>query len=402
MISDTSSSEIHVGVSGTGMLKKTLHECENSFTIEVQKICKKVLRESTLPRKRKKRKIVAVGDLHGDFYRLVRILREHGILEKQSLNWSPRAASIDLVLLGDYVDWRGEPLEGPPDEWPLGIKRLLDLIISLWKDLELLKSRDGFAARFCPLLGNHDEMMLESFRILKGFYPLKSKILFKKFRKLQPLLKFFGKLTTDPMKTQEIFKVINWYEQGGEMTMESFGGLHIWMEAMEGEHGAFLSRELQHGVVINRKLFIHTAPDDREFWMPIEELEKLPTLTWEKAREQILWGRKLWGYNAFTGGPTLPFSQEEVEEMLKKMGVEALVVGHTPFFREGPLLAYGGRVINIDTHGVSGSAPFVEEYEPDGWTDSSTPPSQSEPSSSEKELKREEDSGNKPEDPQEY
>ena len=43
------------------------------------------------------------------------------------------------------------------------------------------------------------------------------------------------------------------------------------------------------------------------------------------------------------------------------MNAEKVFVGHTPFYRTGPFFAYKGKVVDLDTHGVPGSSPYVEE-----------------------------------------
>ena len=73
-----------------------------------------------------KRKLIAVGDLHGDYFRLIRILKEENVIivkDKDNFEWNPEANSVDVVTLGDYCDWRGEPLEGPITEWIYGSKK---------------------------------------------------------------------------------------------------------------------------------------------------------------------------------------------------------------------------------------------------------------------------------------
>lgn len=324
-------------------------------------------RISRYKRKRKKsiktRRLLAIGDLHGDFYRLVRILKQEGILSEE-LKWNTKADNVDLVFLGDYVDWRGEPLEGSPEEWPQGAKRVIDLLIALYKEVEALKNQRNFSSQLYLLLGNHDNMMWESYQVIRTLPLLKNNLIMRNTEQLPTLIKFLYRFCFDPMSSEKLMKVINWYEQGGEMTIASYGGLKNWLKAMDGEHGFFFRSLLRLGVVINDKLYSHSIPDHPQYWIPIEEWNSLPQSTLEGATESLLWGRRLWGFNVFTGMQSSPFNEEEIEEMLRKFGVKAAVVGHTPFFRDSPFFAYGGRIINIDTHGVPGSIPYKEEYVP--------------------------------------
>ena len=50
-------------------------------------------------------------------------------------------------------------------------------------------------------------------------------------------------------------------------------------------------------------------------------------------------------------------------------GVKGFVVGHTPMKKDYPVMAYEGRIVNIDLHGVPGSQPYVEIYYKDDSKD---------------------------------
>lgn len=313
----------------------------------------------------KPHKIVAIGDLHGDYYRLLRILHEQEIFIPGKLEWNPKA-NIDLVLLGDYVDWRGEPMEGAPEEWPTNIKRLLELIMFICDETERLnKELPGFTGRIHTLMGNHDRMMLDSFKILSRLSPFIGKMLLKRSGSGQVsfLAKLFNTLTGHE-DMEDLLRVMNWYEQGGEMTINAYGGMQQWMDAMNGKLGSFISERLQIGTLLYKRLFVHSIPDNPDHWIPLHELSKLPQLTYESVIEGFTWGRRLWGVNIITGGKILPFTQEEIEEFLKRMNAEKVFVGHTPFYRTGPFFAYKGKVVDLDTHGVPDSAPYVEEMLP--------------------------------------
>src|SRR5437879_3114864 len=56
-----------------------------------QAICRRVFEENECPAsKLNTRKSVAIGDLHGDFHRLVRLLEEEGILIRGTYAWNPQ------------------------------------------------------------------------------------------------------------------------------------------------------------------------------------------------------------------------------------------------------------------------------------------------------------------------
>lgn len=312
------------------------------------------------------RTLVAIGDLHGDYYRLERLLRESQLLLPGTNAWNPEQDQVDLILIGDYVDWRNEPLEGPEEEWPRGSRKILELLYTLHRQLEALRtSVPEFKSHIYAILGNHDEMMLEAHQIFS----------FLEVERLDDFLAHMGhsiqvkhaiqSLGLGPGQVERVLKFLNWYVQGGQVTIQGYDGLAQWKEEMDGEMGAFLRQHLRLGVVVNNRLFAHTVPDYREFWRPIEEIVGLPESGYRRAKEAFLWSRKVWGFDYCTGSRTAPFSSEEIDEMLAGMAVEGLVVGHTPLPHDGkPVIAHSGRVINIDLHAYPGSEALIQSYQP--------------------------------------
>jgi hypothetical protein len=316
------------------------------------------------------RKLLAIGDLHGDYFRLLRHLRENDLLLPDTLAWNPEADRVDLVLMGDYVDWRGEPLEDPLDQSPgdpeAGPRRILELIMHLEKELvDLRAAEEGFDSSLYALLGNHDEMMLEAVGVF-DFLPVEQlQDLLARARNFAAIKRHLADHGLNSEQIERVMRFLNWYVQGGEATANGFGGLPAWKEAMEGDLGRFLRARLRLGVVVDHRLFAHTIPDQRKFWRPIEEIVALPDAEFRAARESFLWSRKIWGFDYYTGMRTSPFSEKEMEELLSRMMVRGAVVGHTPLSRgPDPVVAYGGRIVNLDVHGTPGSYALIEEYVP--------------------------------------
>lgn len=313
------------------------------------------------------RTLIAIGDLHGDFYRLERLLRESDLLLPGTLAWNPAQGQIDLIFIGDYVDWRNEALEGPAEDWTAGSRKILELLFSIHHELDKLRSQDpAFQSRLFTILGNHDEMMLEAHQIFS-------------FLEMDEVKKFLASmgphgmqvrqaiqhLGLNPSQVEKVLKFLNWYVQGGQATIEGYGEIEDWRAALDTDIGDFLRQHLRLGVVVNHRLFSHTLPDYREFWRPIEEIMALPEASYKRAKEAFLWSRKVWGYDYCTGTRTNPFSTEEIDEMLSGMAVEGVIVGHTPLPHDGkPVIAHGGRVINIDLHAYPGSEALIQSYLP--------------------------------------
>lgn len=320
----------------------------------------------------KLRKVVAIGDLHGDYYRILRILEEQQILIPGTLVWDPYSDNVDLVFIGDYVDWRGEFLEGISDNdmelakeksSPKGSYRVLWLIRFLFATVEKLRRKNrGFASRIFMLMGNHDDMMMESLDIFKI---LKEDEIEDIINDTSNCYAVAQKYSDDPNSSkiiESVMRFVNWVVQGGKETILSFGGLSEWRKSLEGDMGEFLNSHLKLGVVINNRLYSHSIPDKKEFWIPIANAGKIRCGEKHKLKEAFLWGRKVWGYDYTTGQRTKPFSPSQLNEMLRMMKVKGVVVGHTPVRQVYPQLSYEGLVVNIDVHGVPGSQPYVEIY----------------------------------------
>ncbi len=84
-------------------------------------------------------RLLAVGDIHGDFDALVAILQESGVIDHQH-HWT--GGNATLVQTGDILD------RGPKD------RQVMDLLMALEK--EAPKS----GGRVIVLLGNHEMMNL--------------------------------------------------------------------------------------------------------------------------------------------------------------------------------------------------------------------------------------------------
>ncbi len=81
--------------------------------------------------------VIAIGDVHGDFYDFVAILQHIGLIDKQN-HWA--GGKTTFVQVGDLVDRGPKPRD------------VMDLVMALEKEA----AKDG--GRVVPLLGNHEVM----------------------------------------------------------------------------------------------------------------------------------------------------------------------------------------------------------------------------------------------------
>lgn len=320
-----------------------------------------------------RRRVVAIGDLHGDVNRLVRVLERQEILEPGSRTWRRSASRVDVVLLGDYVDWRGEPLEGDKTRWERGVADLMALLVDLHAQVrELQKAIPTFKSRFVTIMGNHDKLMLDSYRYLQTLPDSRVSALsaasgdLTRLRTearggspslLSRLIPF--KRAENPLQVR--FRT--WIANGGLATMNSFGGFRPWMHKMRDGMVEFMEKELVLGVVINERLYCHTLPDDPRWWRPIEEIVRLLEPDRDEALEDWVWGRKVNGVD-YRKGCKVPRPEKiEVMRMLKAMRVKGVVMGHSLMDSLYPVKSYDGLVVNIDTHGHPLSEPWLDEYD---------------------------------------
>jgi len=349
----------------SGEITETRTSDETTETGPVmEEIVDKLLEESTFQSvKNKRSKILAIGDLHGDYFRLIRFLKEEELItvkNKDVFEWNPEAKNVNVVTLGDYCDWRGEPLEGPITEWIYGAKKILDFLINLSKQMAELKAKDkDFSSNLYCLLGNHDQMLLEGYDSYKFFSEDDIKFILENASLPNMLIQEFS---SQREKVEMILKFLNWYQQGGEKTIASYGGIKLWDEEMQKSHKAFLNN-LILGTVVNKTLFSHSLPDSNQYWKPLDEILNLPDEEKAEAIMEFTWGRKIWGYDVFSGQPVLPLSNQQVENMLSQMNVDRAVVGHTPMRSLVPVVVFNGKIINLDLHGIPGSKTLVEEFD---------------------------------------
>lgn len=322
-------------------------------------------------KKRKKypktHKLIAIGDLHGDYCRFIRILRENNLLKKGSLKWNPKENNVDLVLIGDYEDWRGEKLEGKPENWLGNTKKLLEYIYFLWNNLKSIKrKRKTFKSTLHLMLGNHDKMMLDSHNIIKKFDDETINGIIENSYNLAAVRQYIFDKKLGNDKMEDIMYFLNWFTQGGQETIKSFGSLNSFLKKMDSPLGSFYRNNLKLAVKINGRFFSHTIPDDKKYWMNVNQVNKKFKLLHGEEKEEFIkayvWGRKIFGFDVNTGMSIKPFSESDIDEFLKITGTKSVVIGHTPMFTIKPVREYNGKIINLDVHGTPGAGALVEEW----------------------------------------
>lgn len=281
-------------------------------------------------------RIVAVGDLHGDYEAYRAILGAADLIDARG-RWT--GGDAVFVQTGDIVD-RG------PDS------------LKVIRDLGRLKRQARRAGgRVVTLVGNHEAMNItgdlryvhpgeyaafadeSSERRRERLYQANRAAIEASYR------------ARDPAMTDEAVK-------------------QAWLEATplgQIEHRAAWSPEGELGrwaignpaaLVIGDTLFVHGGIGASYAHLSIEEINRRTASA--LAARDVSPGAiindplgPLWYRGLLAGGGESPVARHELDAILRLYGVRRMVVGHTPILG-GIALLHGGRLIRIDT----GIAPF--------------------------------------------
>ncbi len=295
-------------------------------------------------------RVVAVGDLHGDFEAWRAIAQAAGI-EGASGRWVGGATVF--IQVGDVVD-RG----------PASVKILQDL-------MRLQREAQKAGGRVIALVGNHEAMnMTHDLRYVSaGDYAAFT--------------------SADSQRVRDRVYALNqaaieaaYHREQRTMTPEAIR--HAWIAATplgQIEHDiawapdGWIGRWVAHNpavVLLDGTIFVHGgigAPYARMSLAEIDQKVEKALLAADEAPEAIindpdgpLWYR---GYAQASGTPepqepgarvgeapnAKPASANELDEVLMAYGAQRMVIGHTPIL-SGIAVSHEGRLIRIDT-GIS-------------------------------------------------
>lgn len=267
-------------------------------------------------------RVVAVGDVHGDYGAFVSVLRDAGVIDQKS-RWS--GGKTHLVQTGDVVD-RG------PDS-----RKVIELIQALEK--QALKA----GGRVHSLIGNHEVMnMYGDLR-----YVIPAEFAAFKTSESEQVREAFWEQETKAMATPPSKEMkqkwqaehpLGWFE-------------HRLQFGSDGPYGKWI-RAKNMVVKINDSIFLHGGIGPKFAGRSVTDLNEairadlnnLATIKLDGAfstdPDGPLWYRGL----AQDNGPEiLPF----VTSLTEALGVKRIVIGHTP--TPGAVLQrLGGRVVMID------------------------------------------------------
>lgn len=273
-------------------------------------------------------RIVAVGDVHGDFEQLVAVLRSAKIVNDQN-KWS--GGKTHLVQVGDLPD-RG------PDT-----RKIMDLFMKL----ETQARRAGGVVH--ALIGNHEAMNIygdlnyvtpEEF---DSFRDAKSEQVRAAFYKMH-----LEELSQDPAG-KESKEPDDVYRKDWENKHPLGYFEHRYHFGPNGKYGKWIE---SHNTIIriNDTIFLHGGISPKYADMSREVInerirEELRDFSMLKGGVVLDPDGPLW-YRGFAKSEETILS-EHVEQVLKLQGARRIVVGHTP--TDGAILPrFGGKVLLID------------------------------------------------------
>jgi hypothetical protein len=281
-------------------------------------------------------RIVAVGDLHGDYDAWLTIARAAGLVDSTG-KWA--AGRTTLVQLGDVTD-RG------PDS------------LKIIRHLQRLE-REARAAggRLIVLVGNHEAMMVTGdYRYVhpgeyaafvdrgsrarrEAAYRAKEKEILEWVKARDP--------TMSPDQVREA-----WFAENPLGKVE-----HNTAWAPGGELGRWAAG-LPAVVKLGDTLFVHAGISANYALVPLDEINRrvrTAMTAGDKDPEAVindqmgpLWYR---GLVTGTGAGGRPTAANELAVLLKATGAKRLVIGHTPAVK-GIVTDFDGRLVRIDT-GIS-------------------------------------------------
>jgi len=269
-------------------------------------------------------RIVAVGDVHGDYTQFVNLLQSAGVIDRKA-KWI--GGKTHLVQTGDVLD------RGPES------RKAMDLLMDL--ESQALKAGGEVHA----LLGNHEAMNL--YGDLR--YVSKEEYASYQNGNSEQLRDAYFNLVLDDLKKKKTPPA------DLEAFRKTFDAEHPlgWVEHMQafapqGKYGKWLR---QHNAIIkvNDVAFLHGGISPKYAGKSIREINETirsELNDFSKLQNGMATDEEgpLW-FRGLAQGPENGLS-ETVDQVLNNYGAHHIVIGHT--VRVAVLPRFGGRVITID------------------------------------------------------
>lgn len=311
------------------------------------------------------KKIIAIGDVHGDYKNFVTILKGTKLID-DNLHWT--GGKTHLVQTGDVLD------RGPE------AKKTFDLLITLEKEAE------EAGGKVHMLIGNHEEMNITGLAFdSPGYVTVNQFISFipenykeKKEKEFRKKMGNDNANETDAANSSGLLLEKFWEEtmaNDSNADMEYFKGFNE-------KYGKWI---LDHNVVIkiNDIIFTHGGISEEFSTWKLEDINDQTRKELKALQDARIYGRP---YNSelkivyqsqgplwFRGLALMSeeYYQKDVDKILNNLGVKHIVIAHTP--RKGSILQRFQKKIWIIDTGISDiygghlSALIIEDGEFQVW-----------------------------------
>jgi predicted MPP superfamily phosphohydrolase len=297
------------------------------------------------------KKIIAIGDLHGDYHHFIEILKGVQLVD-DDLHW--KGGELHFVQTGDILD-RG------PDA-----KKIFDLIRKMEKEAE------DAGGMVHMLIGNHEEMNITSIALnYPGYVTVEQFLSFlpEKFRKNkeEAFQKEFNKKSINSTNPDMSYEA-ELYKYWDDLSKKNKEAQQEYVQNFNDEYGKWI---IEHNAVIkiNDTVFAHGGISRQYSKEKLEDINKQLRYELEAFRialkrsqnirfkPRIVYDQNgpLW-YRGLAENKNDGF-QNEIDHILKNLGANKMVIAHTPqmgskIASEEYMTRYDRKIWIIDT-GIS-------------------------------------------------
>ncbi|MGA2587115.1 MAG: metallophosphoesterase [Candidatus Aminicenantales bacterium] len=269
-------------------------------------------------------KVVAIGDLHGDYDHFVKILRGTRLVDGD-LHWT--GDKTHLVQMGDIMD-RGDEARK---------------ILGLLRKLETEAAAAG--GQIHVILGNHEEMNITGFVFnFQDYVTVPQFVSFLPDKYRRDKEKEFGKKNGGRGDINAFWEALMKEQEAKDVYTENFNLLY----------GRWLTD--QSAVIkINDVVFVHGGINEFYSKMKLEEINALYHDEFKKSfrgdifRPKILFAEDgpLWNRDLAAQA-----DEAQIDQILANLGAKHIIVAHTPVLVWENMSRFGGKVWIVDT-GIS-------------------------------------------------